>query len=249
MQFDWTTFGLEALNFLVLVWLLKRFFYQPVLAVIEARRVAMATTIADAAAVQREAEALKSEYQAHLAQVDKERAAASARFDADIAAERTRRLAALQAEMVEERRRREALEAHDRSQLELAQERNAMGIATRFAARFLERLAGPELEGRLVDLALSELVANGADKLETLRAALREPGANIKVVSAYPLDAARRAAFTQAFSRLADRALEPTFAEDALLKAGVCIMAGSWVLMANLRDELSFFAESLDHGG
>jgi hypothetical protein len=29
----------------------------------------------------------------------------------------------------------------------------------------------------------------------------------------------------------------------------VCIMAGSWVLMANLRDELGFFAESFDHGG
>ena len=27
-----------------------------------------------------------------------------------------------------------------------------------------------------------------------------------------------------------------------MLKAGVCIMAGSWVLMANLRDELNFFA-------
>ena len=67
MEFDWTTFVLEALNFLVLVWLLKRFFYQPVLAEIEARRDATAKTIADAETVRREAEALKSEYQAHLA--------------------------------------------------------------------------------------------------------------------------------------------------------------------------------------
>jgi hypothetical protein len=29
----------------------------------------------------------------------------------------------------------------------------------------------------------------------------------------------------------------------------VCIMAGSWVLMANLRDELGFFAGTFDHGG
>ena len=101
MDFDWTTFALEALNFLVLVWLLKRFFYQPVLAVIEARRVATAKTIADAAAVRREAEALKSEYQAHLTQADTERAAARARLDEDIAAERARRHAALQAEITE----------------------------------------------------------------------------------------------------------------------------------------------------
>ena len=50
MEFDWTTFALEALNFLVLVWLLKRFFYRPVLAVIEARRAETAKTIADAEA-------------------------------------------------------------------------------------------------------------------------------------------------------------------------------------------------------
>jgi F-type H+-transporting ATPase subunit b len=249
MEFNWTTFALEALNFLVLVWLLKRFFYQPVLAVIETRRDAMAKTISDAATVRREAEELKREYQAHLGHADAERAAARARLDEDIAAERARRLAALQAEIAEERRRREALEARERSELELALERNAMGIAVRFAARFLERLAGPELEARLADLALSELVANGTEKLETLQVALREPGANVKVVSAYPFDAARRAAFTRAFSQLADRDLEPVFAEDAMLKAGVCIMAGSWVLMANLRDELGFFAESLNHGG
>ena len=34
-----------------------------------------------------------------------------------------------------------------------------------------------------------------------------------------------------------------------MLKAGVCIMAGAWVLMANLRDELDFFAGGLEHGG
>ena len=249
MKFDWTTFALEALNFLVLVWLLKRFFYSPVLAVIEARRAATAKTIADAEAVRRDAEGLKSEYQTHLAEVDKERAAAKARLDEDIAAERARRLAAMEAEIGEERRRREALEARECSERELAMERQAMAIAARFATRLLERLAGPELEAKLADLALSELNAERPDKLEALRTALREAGGSIKVVSAYPLDDARRAAFTRTLSALAGQELVPRFSEDAVLKAGVCIMAGSWVLMANLRDELNFFGGAFDHGG
>ncbi|MFI5168406.1 MAG: F0F1 ATP synthase subunit B [Thermoanaerobaculales bacterium] len=249
MEFDWTTFGLEALNFLVLVWLLKRFFYRPVLAVIEARRAESAKTITDAEAVRREADGLKSEYQAHLAEVDEERAAAKAQLDAEIAAERARRLAALEAEIAEERKRREALEARERSEIEHALERQAMAIAARFATRLLERLAGPELEAKLADLALSEIEAQAPDKREALRTALREPGVTIKVVSSYPLDAARRAAFTQALGRLAGRALAPEFAEDTVLKAGICIMAGSWVLMANLRDELNFFATAFEHGG
>ena len=64
MQFDLTTFALEVLNFLVLVWLLKRFFYQPVLAVIEARRAAGAAILDEAHASQRAADAMKAQCEA-----------------------------------------------------------------------------------------------------------------------------------------------------------------------------------------
>ena len=48
MQIDWTTFALEILNFLVLVWILKHFFYQPVLAVLDKRRASVEKETADA---------------------------------------------------------------------------------------------------------------------------------------------------------------------------------------------------------
>jgi F-type H+-transporting ATPase subunit b len=248
VELDWTTFILEVLNFLVLVWLLKRFFYRPVLAVIEARRAETAKTIADAEAVRSEAQALKGEYQEHLAKIDKEGAAAKARLDEDIAAERARRLAALGTEITEERKRREALEARERSEAVSVQERQALATAARFATRLLDRLAGPELEARLADLALTELDEQGPEKLDALRSALRETGMDIRVVSAYALDDAHRAAYTRALARLAGRELAPDFVVDPALKAGVCIMAGSWVLMANLRDELKFFATAFEHG-
>jgi len=248
MEFDWTTFALEVLNFLVLVWLLKRFFYRPVLAVIEKRQAESEKIITDAEAARHEAEALKTQYRAYLAQADKERAAARAKLDEEIAAERARRLAALEVEITEERKRREALAAREKSELEQALERQAVAIAARFATRLLDRLAGPELEARLAGLALSELDSQPADKLEALRAALRDSGGSIKLVSAWPLDAARRAAFTEKLGQLAGRAISPEFSEDAMLKAGICIMAGSWVLMANLRDELNFFSGAFERG-
>ena len=37
MEINWTTFVLEIVNFLILVWLLKHFFYRPVLAVVARR--------------------------------------------------------------------------------------------------------------------------------------------------------------------------------------------------------------------
>lgn len=249
MEFDLTTFALEVLNFLVLVWLLKRFFYRPVLAVIERRQLETAKIIADAEATRREAAGLKAECAGRLAGIDHERTAARSSLDAEIAAERARRLAAVEVEVEADRQRRKMLESRERNEREAALEREAASLALRFASRFLERLAGPALEAKLVELALSELDTPAPEKLDALCAALRDPRTSINVVSAYPLDAAQRAAFAHALGGLAGRALAPEFSEDAMLKAGVCIMAGSWVLMANLRDELGFFAGTVDHGG
>ena len=248
MEFDWTTFALEAVNFLILVWILNRFFYRPVLAVIEARRAESEKSLKQVEALRNGAQVLKNEYEAGLAGWEKERAAARARLDEEIATARSERLAVLETEIAQERKRREALEARARSDRQHALERQAVTIAARFAARLLERLAGPELEAKLVDLALSELVTEPPEKLEALRAALREPGVRVRVVTAYPLDETRRSAFARAFSELAGRPVGPSFAEDPVLRAGTCVMAGSWVLMANIRDELSFFSEMFDHG-
>jgi F-type H+-transporting ATPase subunit b len=55
MLIDWFTVGAQAVNFLILVWLLKRFLYRPVLAAIDAREKKIAAQLADAA--QREARA------------------------------------------------------------------------------------------------------------------------------------------------------------------------------------------------
>jgi F-type H+-transporting ATPase subunit b len=50
MLIDWFTVAAQLLNFLVLVWLMKRFLYQPVLAAIAAREQGISAGLADAAA-------------------------------------------------------------------------------------------------------------------------------------------------------------------------------------------------------
>ncbi|MEJ1959701.1 MAG: F0F1 ATP synthase subunit delta [Nitrosomonadales bacterium] len=245
MEFDLTTFVLEVLNFLVLLWLLKHFFYRPILAVIEKRQADTAKTIADAETVQREAAGLKNEYVTRLAEVDKDRAAAKAVLNEEIAAERTQRLAAVEAEANADRQRRQMLELREQTERKTALEREAVTIATRFASRFLDSLAGPELENKLVERTLAELDGIAPEKLD----ALNNEGVNIRVISAFPLDEIQHTAFKASLGRLASRDLEPEFSVDANLKAGVCIMVGSWVLMANLRDELAFFGGSLAHDG
>src|SRR3984957_8521982 len=57
MLIDWFTVGAQAINFLILVWLLKRYLYRPVLASIDAREKKVAGMIADATAQETKARA------------------------------------------------------------------------------------------------------------------------------------------------------------------------------------------------
>ena len=48
MLIDWFTVGAQALNFLILVWLMKRFLYKPILHAIDEREKRVATELANA---------------------------------------------------------------------------------------------------------------------------------------------------------------------------------------------------------
>ena len=52
MSIDWVTVLAQIANFLVLLWLLKRFLYRPILNGIDAREAAIAQRISDADAAQ-----------------------------------------------------------------------------------------------------------------------------------------------------------------------------------------------------
>ena len=72
MQFDWTTFILEILNFLVLVWILQRFIYRPVLAMLDARQQRIKDETGRAEQLRSDAEALRQQYESRLADWSRE---------------------------------------------------------------------------------------------------------------------------------------------------------------------------------
>lgn len=249
MNLDATTFALEVLNFLVLVWLLKRFLYKPVLDVIERRRSEDEKTVAAAKALRAEADALKTQYEARLANAAQDRERALAVLDGEIAAERARRLAALEAETQADRERRQALDARALERRDAERDLRAVHIGARFATRLLERLAGPDLEGRIVDLALADLPVLPEGQRQALQQALAAPDAGVELTSAHPLAPAQRMALTQVLADLAGRPVSPIFAEDASLKCGLRMRAGAWLLKASLVDELAFFEGRVPHEG
>ena len=75
MLIDWFTVGAQALNFLILVWLMKRYLYKPIRHAIDEREKRIAAELANADAKKAEAQKEHDEFQHKNAEFDQQRAA------------------------------------------------------------------------------------------------------------------------------------------------------------------------------
>jgi F-type H+-transporting ATPase subunit b len=248
MQLDWTTFLLEIVNFLILIWILQHFFYRPVLDVIARRRAAIEKTLSDAKAVEAEALAMKRQYQDRQAAWQREQEAAHARLAGEIDAERKRLTVALEASLAQAREKSRALEERGREAWRREAEDRALALGAAFVSRVLAGLSGPELEARLIGLVLEHLRQLSPDEARALMDGSGQATRRIQVASAFPVDDTRRAALATAFGALVEGTPVLEFSEDPTLVAGLRINVGPWILRANLADELAFFTSGANHG-
>ncbi|MGW8183687.1 MAG: F0F1 ATP synthase subunit B family protein, partial [Burkholderiales bacterium] len=137
MQFDWVTFVLEIVNFLILVWILKRFLYQPVLKTIARRKAAIDRTLADARTKTTDAEALERQYRDRLGDWEKEKQSLRSQLEEEINATRARRTAALDEELKQEREKRRLVEERKMNEWRARTEEEAVIQGTQFAAKLL----------------------------------------------------------------------------------------------------------------
>ena len=248
MELNWTTFVLEAVNFLILVWILKRFLYKPVLAAIAQRKAAIDKTLSDAQARQGDAQALEKQFQNRLAEWEHEKEGLRTAFLEEVSQQRAQAMAALETSLAKERERAHVLEERRLRELQDKAEIEGMATGLKFTARLLTRLASPELESRLVDLALEDLSLQPREQLEAIRAACEKTDCRAKVITCFPLREPGREVITEKLVEMTKTRLSVEFAEDRLLLAGLRIGIGPWVLRANLQDELGSFADMVPHG-
>jgi len=243
LELNWSTFLLEIINFLILVWILKHFFYQPVMNVITRRRSVIEKSLHDANTLHEAAEALKVQYENRLSEWENERQAAQAALDREIETERTRRMEALRDTLGEERKKAQVIEQRRLETNRLRTEETALVQGAQFSTRLLSVAAGPELEQRLLDLLLKELAALPPKQQSTLRAAAGKTTDRILVASAYPLDDDMRLSLESTLASVLEVTPPFHYEQNKDLLAGLRITMGSWVLRANLQDELKSFAE------
>ena len=173
MLIDWFTVGAQTLNFLILVWLLKRFLYQPILDAIDTREKGIAAQLADADAKKAEAGMEREQFQQKNAEFDQQRGALLLEATQQAQAERQRLLDVARGAADALRARQQ--DGLDQERQNLAEEitQRTQGEVFAIARKALADLAGVALEARMVEVFAQRLRALAGEARDTLGAALK----------------------------------------------------------------------------
>ena len=212
MLIDWFTVAAQAVNFLVLVWLLKRFLYRPVLDAVAAREKRIADDKAAADADRQDALRLREQLAHDKAEFDAQRDQSMDQAIQAASIERNRLLDAARSESeLLRKKRQDALEAEYRKLSgEISTRIRAQAYS--IARRMMADLADAELDERIARVLAGKLAGLDAAEFD---------GAEIAVRSASSLSDTVQAEIAAAIRRAAVRDIDVRFEPAPELIAGL----------------------------
>lgn len=246
MAFDWSTFVLEIINFLILVWILQRLFYKPVRNMIARRQGLIDSALAQAERMRQEALELKKNYENRQHHWEQEKQHAIAQLHQQLEAEKQREMAKLQHDLEQERHKARTSAHRQQQEIHRHQQKLALLNGAHFASLILKKAAGPLLEDRLFDLLFEQIHTLPEVCMHALQNLDNDQTLDIRVNSVYPLNKEQTQRLEQRLTSLIDNPLQFHYNQNSELIAGFQIDIGAWVLHANLQHELSGFAEIAD---
>ena len=239
MLIDWFTVGAQALNFIILVWLLKRFLYKPILNAVDAREKRIAAELADADAKKAEAQKERDEFQHKNEEFDQQRAALLSKATDEAKAERQRLLDdARKAADALSAKRQETLRS-DANNLNQAIRRRTQQEVFAIARKALTDLATASLEERMSEAFTRRLrTIDGKAKEGSPRPSRQRPSLRV-VRSAFDLPAAQRAAIQNALNETFSAEVHVRFETAPDLVSGIELTTNGQKMAWSIADYLA----------
>jgi F-type H+-transporting ATPase subunit b len=245
MLIDWFTVGAQVLNFVILVWLLKRFLYMPILDAIDAREKHIAAELADADAKKAEAKKERDEFQGKNDEFDREQAT-RLRHATDEAKAEGRRLldGARQAADVMRAKRHEALKSEQQSLNDEIRRRTREEVFA-IARKTLTDLAGTTLEERMGEVFTRRLRDLDGETKEGLAEVLRSSSDPVLVRSAFELPSQQQNAIQHALNETFAAEIQVRFETAPDVISGIALSANGWKVAWNISDYLASLENSI----
>jgi len=246
MLADWFTIAAQALNFLILVWLMKRFLYKPILHAIDEREKRIATELANADAKKAEAQKEHEEFQRKNAEFDRERAALLSKATSEAQAERQRLIdEARKAADALSAKREETLRNEERNLYQAISRRTQQEVFA-IARKALTDLATVSLEERLGEVFTRRLREMDGNAKEALGEALKTASDPAVVRSAFEMPADQRAAIQKALNETFSAEIRVRFETAPELIGGIELTSNGQKVAWSIADYLASLERGID---
>lgn len=245
LELDWATLVFQVINFLILVALLYRFLFQPVLRAVEQRRRQVQEMIERTQKDRQEAEVLRQELEARLSQVEDETEAllSKVRATASEEAQAIIETARQEAEEILAEARAEAQRERDHALGQYAEE--IVNTVLYVSGRLLAPVTPPEVHNDLV-ARLNEYVyqmGQRSEQIQMFRQTLGDRSLTAQVSTARPLTAEQQGQLARTLTALADQHVDLEITDDPTLIAGLRVRLGDTIIDTSLAGQMEQLKE------
>ncbi len=240
MRIDWWTLALQTVNVLILIWILSRFLFRPIVGIIEERRAAAAKLLTDAEAQKAGAIAARKAAEAEAASIAAGRDATLRQAAADGEAQRATALVSARAEVEQLRAAAEAEMRGARAAAAAAESDRAAELAVDIAGKLIARLP----DSARVDGFIDGLAEALASLPESSRDGIGGTG-RPRLTAPRELSSQEAQSCRDAFARALGRPLDFAVATDPDLIAGLELETSHAVVRNSLRSDLNRIVEEL----
>lgn len=230
MQIDWLTVAAQIINFLVLVWLLKRFLYKPITNAMRRREERIEERLAEAKEAREEAERQERDLREKEADLDArtDRILNDAREDAEDLRERKKD--EIREEMKQKRAAWQSHLAKEREDFAASLRRKAGKQVLRITERILSDYTDSDAAERAGKSFAARLKALDADKREKMVQAAARKGEPALVETATALESAGKGRITRAIHDALSGDIDVEYREDPELILGLRLTLGDHVV-------------------
>jgi len=239
MSFSWSTFALQAVNFLVLVWLLKRFLLKPVTAIVARRRLEISNAMTETEAARQSAEEARRNFELRQSQVETERQTLLDQVRTQLRAEHSKMVEEASAEI--EKLRSVALKQVAEEKDKAAQEvfERAVQIGLGLTRRILHQYRVEDVDEASFNQVLDYWDHLPAAECATVLDQFGHDGGQLTVATANALDSERQTKWLTALNERIGKSSPVAFVTDQELIAGVELRFPHATLRFTWRDAIA----------
>jgi F-type H+-transporting ATPase subunit b len=248
MHLDWSTLALQTVNFAVLVWLLHRFLYQPVLRLVDVRSMEIEKQYAEAQSVENRAKDKLNVVEAAQAAIAAERATALKEAAAEAERAATARRARAEREVAESLEAARKTLAGERSQALAGARRAALEPGAEIAARLLAEMPMKLRAEAWIEQIEEYLAGLAKPEVDALTRQLVD-GVPLKIVTASVLPAETEGIWRSRLDKVLCGRVAVDFGVDPALIGGVELHFPDTVLRFSWQSTLAAIRAELETDG